>query len=110
MEQSIQKKSGVAKFFKVLGIALAVLIAVFLLCRYVFFAAAFEKWDADLRRLGEWEENYKAEHPGATKEQIDAAFSQGIANLEKWRADYKAANPEATEEDIDEAWRKAWNQ
>ncbi|MGL5830791.1 MAG: hypothetical protein ACRCZE_01435 [Candidatus Altimarinota bacterium] len=108
--ENTTKQSGSRKILKGVLIAIVVLVGGFLLCRYVFFAEAFDKWGEGLENISEWQENYKAENPEATKEQMDAAFSQGIADLEKWRADYKAANPGATEEDVDAAWRKAWNQ
>lgn len=108
--ENTTKQSGARKILKGVGIVVLIIVAAFLLCRYVLFAEAFDKWGEGLENISKWQQDYKAEHPDATKEQMDAAFSQGIANLEKWRADYKAANPGATDEEVDAAWKKAWGE
>jgi wobble nucleotide-excising tRNase len=79
-----------------------------LLARFVFFKEQFQEWGAGLKRIGQWEENYKAENPNATKEEMDTQFRVGIAGLEAWKVQYKKDHPDATEAEITAAFDAAW--
>jgi hypothetical protein len=85
-------------------IVVAVLAALVLLARYVVFKEQFEEAGAGLERVGAWQDSYRAEHPDATDEEVDAAFRAGIANIEVWQARYKQEHPEATKAEMDAAF------
>lgn len=90
-------------------IVLLGVLVVGLLSRFVFFSTYFDKLDQGLQNIIEWQDNYKAEHPDATKEEMDAAFRAGIDNLEKWKIEYKAKNPGATDAEADAALDALFN-
>lgn len=85
-------------------IGIVVIIALALLARYVIFKDKFEQWGAGLERIGTWQENYKRQHPGATKQEVDAAFEASIANLKVWQERYKQEHPNATKAEMDAAF------
>lgn len=89
-------------------IGILVVLVLVLLARYVVFKGSFDKWGNDLERIGTWQDDYKKQHPDATKEETDAAFESGIANLEKWKVEYKQKNPDATDAQIDAAFNAQW--
>ncbi len=57
-----------------------------------------------------WQEQYKKDHPGATKAEIDKAFDSGIQGLETWKANYLRDHPGATDTQIEAAFNEAWAQ
>ncbi len=75
-----------------------------LIARYVIFKEKFEEIGAGLERIGAWQENYKRDNPGATEEEMDAAFEASIANLKAWQAKYKGEHPNATKAEMDAAF------
>lgn len=79
-----------------------------LLARFVLFREQFDNWSAGLERIGQWQDNYKTEHPEATKDQMDTQFRISIEALEKWKADYKAGHPNATDAEVSAAFDAAW--
>ena len=91
-------------------LALLILVTLVLLARFVVFKDQFNEWGEGVERISEWEENYRAEHPSATDEEVDAAFTAGIANIEVWKEQYKQQNPGATDADADAAFNAAWTQ
>ena len=62
-------------------IVIIILVAVILLARYVVFKDKFEEMGEGLERIGTWQENYKREHPNATKAEMDAAFDASSDGL-----------------------------
>ena len=54
------------------------------------------------------QQEYKRDHPNATKSEMDAAFSKGINDVEKWKEEYKRDHPGITEAQIEKAWKDAW--
>ena len=90
-------------------ITILVLIAVILLARYVVFPQQFEEWGAGLTRIQQWEDQYRADHPNATDEEVDNAFRDSIDALEQRKEDYKKNNPGASDEDADKAFNDAWS-
>ncbi len=72
------------------------------------FREQFEEWGAGLERIGQWQDNYKAENPSATDEQMDTQFRINMEALEKWKAEYKADHPNATDAEISAAFDAAW--
>jgi len=91
-------------------IGLLVIVLVALLARYVVFKEQFDEWGEGLERVGEWEDNYRAENPNATDEEVGAAFSAGIENITVWKEQYKQDNPGATDAEADAAFEAAWGQ
>ncbi len=89
-----------------LGVVAVVVLGAF--ARYVVFADQFNKWGADLERVGAWEKDYRAQHPNATDKEVDAAFKAGIANIEVWMEQYKHDHPGATDADAKAAFDAAW--
>ncbi len=85
-----------------------IVIALALLARYVVFADQFEEWGAGLERIGEWEQDYRANNPDATDEEVDAAFKSDMAQISLWMERYKAENPGATDADAEAAFNAAW--
>lgn len=90
-----------------LALVIIVLLAAF--ARYVVFADQFNEWGAGLERISDWEAGYRAEHPDATDEEVDAAFKAGIANITVWKQQYKQQHPGATDADADTAFNAAWD-
>lgn len=90
------------------GIGALVLIA--LLARYVIFKEQFDEWGRGLERIDAWQEQYKQDHPNATKAEMDAAFQAGIQGIEQWQANYKKDHPNATKAEMDAAFTAAWQQ
>ena len=90
-----------------IGVVFTVLVL--LLARYVIFEEQFEDWGQGLERVGEWEQDYRAQNPGATDEEVDAAFESGIADLRVWMERYKRENPGATDADAEAAFNAAWS-
>lgn len=86
-------------------IAIAVVVAVVLLARFVVFKEQFEEWGEGLERISDWEDTYRRENPDATDEQVDAAFKAGIANIAVWKANYKKDHPDATDAEVDAAFQ-----
>jgi hypothetical protein len=95
------------KMHKIL-VAVAALVVILLLARYVIFADQFNKWNAGLQRVGEWQNTYRQQHPGATDAEVNAAFNAGIGNLTVWKEQYKQQHPGATDADADAAFNAAW--
>ncbi len=89
-------------------IVILVVVILLLLGRYVFFRDQIEEWGAWLERIGQWQENYRAENPGATDEEVDAAFQRGIESLEEWKENYKREHSDATDEEVNAAFEAAW--
>lgn len=83
--------------------ALVALIAAGILARYTVLRPQFDKWEEGLNNIAKWEQEYKTQHPNATKAEIDAAFRSGIQDMEKWKEEYKLKNPGATDADADAA-------
>jgi hypothetical protein len=90
-------------------IGLLVIIVVGLLARYVVFKEQFNEWGEGLERVGQWEEDYRSEHPNATDAEVDAAFKSGIADITVWKEQYKQEHPGATDADADAAFNAAWD-
>ena len=89
-------------------IGLLVITVLVLLARFVVFEEQFNEWGEDLERVGEWQDNYRAENPDATDEEVDAAFDAGIENITVWKEQYKKDNPGATDAEADAAFEAAW--
>jgi len=89
-------------------IGIVAVIAVILLARYVVFAKQFEDWGAGLQRIEDWQTQYKKDHPGATKAEMDAAFKAGIANITVWKEQYKRDHPGATDAEANPAFEALW--
>ena len=89
-------------------IGLLVVVVLLLVGRYVIFKEQFEEWGEGLERVGEWEDNYRAENPDATDEEVDAAFRAGIENITVWKEQYKRDNPGTTDAEADAAFEAAW--
>ncbi len=89
-------------------VGLVAIVIIALLTRYVFFKEQFEEWGRGLERIGSWQEQYKQDHPNATKPEMDAAFSVGIKGLEQWQTEYKKTHPNATKAEMDAAFTAAW--
>ena len=89
---------------RILGVIVVALVA-----RYILFKDAIDQRGADLDKLGQREETYKAEHPGASKEEIDAAFKDGIDTMASRKENYKATHSGATDADADAALEEAFN-
>jgi len=85
-------------------ISVLVIVILGLLARFVIFKKQFEDMDARFDSMTTWQENYRSEHPDATKEQMDAAFNAGIANIKVWQAQYKKDHPDATKAEMDAAF------
>lgn len=93
---------------KNIAIVILVLVVVGLMARFVVFREQFDEWGAGLERIGEWQEDYKAKNPDATKEDMDTDFRVGMEGLEKWKMDYKKDHPDATEAETNAAFDAAW--
>lgn len=87
---------------------LGILILMLLLIRYVFFKEQFNEWGRGLERVGAWQEQYKQDHPNATKEEMDNAFDEGINSIEVWQTQYKKDHPTATKAEMDAAFTALW--
>ncbi len=85
-----------------------IIICVFLLARFVIFKDSFDRFGQNLENIGEWETNYKNEHPNGTKAERDAAFDKSMAGLKVWEENYKSENPDATKTEIDSAFNAQW--
>lgn len=94
---------------KIVLVSLGVLVALFVLARYVVFKNEFEEFGDGLERIEQWQTEYKRNNPEASKEEMDAAFRAGIEDLDKWKLDYMAANPGATEEDAEAEFNRLWS-
>lgn len=79
-----------------------------LLLRFVFFKDAIDQRAADLEKLEQREEQYKKDHPNATKADMDAAFKDGIDTMSQRKADWKADHPGASDADADAALEEAF--
>lgn len=90
--------------------AVLIIVVVFLLARFVVFKAQFDKWGEGLKKIDSWQENYKATHPNATKEDMSEAFDKGISNLKEWQETYKSDHPGATDAEVDTAFKAQWGQ
>lgn len=84
-------------------ITILTIIVLALLARYVVFKEKFDEMGAGLQRIENWQNDYKAKNPNATKEEMDAAFDGGMANMKVWKEKYKQDNPNATDADADAA-------
>ena len=98
------------KKYKNTIIVILSILLIILLIRFVIFKNQFEKLGEGLKRVDIWQENYKKEHPDATKQDMDAAFKAGITNIDVWQENYKKEHPDATDEDVSTAFNNAWNQ
>jgi hypothetical protein len=85
-------------------ISLVIIIALALLARYVVFKKQIDNWGAGLERISAWQDEYRKAHPGASKEEVDAAFKASIANIQLWQAQYKKEHPGATKAEMDAAF------
>jgi len=85
-----------------------IIVAVLLLGRFVIFKEQFDKWGEGLQRIESWQTQYKKDHPGATKEEMDAAFESGMGNISVWKSQYKQEHPEATDAEVDAAFNAMW--
>lgn len=85
-------------------ITILTLIVLALLARYVVFKEKFDEMGAGLQRIENWQNEYKANNPNATEEEMDAAFEAGMSNITVWKEKYKQSNPTATDEEIDAAF------
>ena len=84
------------------------LVVAGVLARFVFFKDEFEQRSADMEKLGQWEAQYKADHPNATKADMDAAFKDGIDTMAQRKTDWLADHPGATEAEADVALEEAF--
>ncbi len=97
-----------SKSEKKLLIILLGLVIIGLLARYVVFKDAIDQRWADLEKLGQREEQYKKDHPNATKADMDAAFKDGIDTMSQRKEDWKADHPGASDADADAALEEAF--
>lgn len=88
-------------------IVVLILIVVALIARYVVFKERFNEWSQWLENIQQRQDNYRAQNPDATDEEVDQAFRESIDALEQRKEDYKAQNPGATDEDVENAFRNA---
>jgi hypothetical protein len=91
-----------------IGMWIVIIVAVLLLCRFVIFKKQFDAWGEGLQRIGSWQDQYKKDHPEATKEEMDAAFKTGVDNIAVWKSQYKQEHPQATNAEADAAFDAAW--
>ena len=89
-------------------IGLLIVLVLALLARYVVFRTQFEEWGAGLQRIEQWQQEYKAQNPDTTDEQMETDFRTGIEALEAWKVQYKKENPNATDAEVDAAFDAAW--
>lgn len=94
---------------KILMTALIVVVVV-LVARFVVFKSQFDKWGEGLERVDSWQNDYKAEHPNATTEDMNKDFDKGMANLKVWQDKYKSEHPNATDVEMNTAFEAQWNQ
>lgn len=85
-----------------------ILAIIGLLARFIFFKEQIDEWEKGLERMEQWKEDYREDHPNASKDEVENALKDSLDNLGQWREDYKKAHPDATEEEIDQAWNEAW--
>ena len=85
-------------------IVVVAIVVVGLLARFVVFKQQFEDFGDGLERIGQWETDYRREHPQASDAEVDAAFKASMANIELWQAKYKAEHPNATKAEMDAAF------
>lgn len=89
-------------------IIVLVLVVGWLLARFVFFKDQADQFGTDLKKLDQREQQYKADNPWATDEQVDSAFDEGMEGMKQRKATYMANNPWATEEQADAAMDAAF--
>ncbi len=80
------------------------IIIVALALRYVVLKERFDEAKAGLERIGTWQDDYRTAHPGASDEEVDAAFKASMANIELWQAKYKQEHPDASKAEMDAAF------
>lgn len=85
-------------------IACGAVVLLLIVARYTVFKEQVDAYGAGLQRVGEWEDGYKAQHPGATKEETSAAFRINMTALKEWQAKYKQDHPGATDEEMNAAF------
>lgn len=81
-----------------------IILVVGLLARLVFFKDQFDKWSEGLNNVSTWQKQYKAEHPNATKEDMNNAFDENMTKLKEWQDQYKVEHPGATDAEVDAAF------
>ncbi len=91
-------------FIKNSLIIVGLIVVIVLLARFVFFKKHFEELSAKFDSMQQWQDDYRKNNPTATKEQEDAAFKAGIANIEVWQAEFKKDHPDATKAEMDAAF------
>ena len=80
------------------------IIVVTLALRYVILRERFDQAKAGLERIGTWQDDYRKAHPGASDEEVDAAFKASMANIELWQTKYKQDHPNASKAEMDAAF------
>lgn len=93
---------------KIIITVIVAVVLVFLAVRVVF-DKQFDEWGDGLEKIGIWQDQYKKDHPNATKAEMDAAFDGWMQGLVKWKADYMRDNPGATDAQADAAFKAAWD-
>ncbi len=94
---------------KNLIIGILIIIVLVLLGRYVIFKDRFEQWSEGMARIEKWEADYRVQHPGASKEEVQTAFNAGISNMKSWKDQYLKEHPGATEAEATAALDSLWN-
>jgi len=90
-------------------IAVLLLIVALVLLRYTVFSEKIDQRREGLQNIQTWEDQYRADHPNATDEEVDAAFRSSIDALQERKDNYKKEHPGATDEDADKAFNDAWS-
>lgn len=84
-------------------------ILVILLAARVIFDKKFDDWGNGLRQIETWQNQYKKDHPDATKGEMDIAFTSGMQGLETWKKDYLRDHPDATDVEVEAAFNAIWD-
>ncbi len=90
-------------------IGILIIIVLVLLARFVVFKSQFENFGKGLERIGTWQDDYKKDHPNASKQEMDAAFETNMASLKLWQTKYKDEHPDATKAEMDAAFNAAFS-
>lgn len=83
------------------------LIVVWLLARYVFFGKQIDELWEGLQRIQVWKDDYKAQHPDATEQEVNQAWENSMKWLVERQENYKKEHPNATQAEMDKAWSDA---
>lgn len=84
-------------------------LAVMLLAARVVFDKQFDEWGNGLKKIETWQDQYKKDHPDASKDEMDRDFKSGMQGLENWKKEFLRDHPDATEDEIKEAFDAIWN-